>query len=49
MIDDVIHSCPNYLSQKICKNFLQQYGMQLSYSQPWNFKEKAKEKIHNVP
>ncbi|KAL6338006.1 hypothetical protein AAG906_007819 [Vitis piasezkii] len=31
MIDDVIHSNPNYLSRQICKDFHRQYRMQLNY------------------
>ena len=49
MIDDVIHSNPNYLPHQICKDFHRQYRMQLNYFQPWNLKEKAKERIHGVP
>ena len=49
MINDVIRSSPDYLPQQICKDFHQPYGMQLSYCQSWNLKEKTKERIHSVP
>ena len=49
MIDDVILSNPDYLPCQICKDFHQQYEMQLNYYQAWNLKEKAKERIHGVP
>ena len=49
MIDDVIHSNPDYLPRQICKDFHRQYEMQLNYCQAWNLKENAKEQIHGVP
>ena len=49
MIDDVIRSTPNYQPCQICKDFVKQHGLRLSYSQAWHLKEKAKEQIYGIP
>nr|CAN70985.1 hypothetical protein VITISV_040673 [Vitis vinifera] len=49
MIDDVISCTPNYLSSQICKDFIRQHGMQLTYLQAWQMKEKEKERIYGQP
>ncbi|KAL6323882.1 hypothetical protein AAG906_005879 [Vitis piasezkii] len=46
VIDDVIRSTPNYQPSQICKDFVRQHGMQLTYLQAWQMKEKAKECIY---
>ena len=47
MIDEVIHSTPDYQPRNICE--VRQQGMRLSYSQEWHLKEKAKERIYGIP
>eukprot|EP00261_Vitis_vinifera_P038379 XP_019079622.1 PREDICTED: uncharacterized protein LOC109121562 [Vitis vinifera] len=49
LIDDVIRSTPNYQPCQICKDFQRQHGMQLTYLQAWNIKEKANERIYGEP
>ena len=49
VIDDVIRSTPNYQPSQICKDFVRQHGMQLTYLQAWQMKEKAKECIYGQP
>ncbi|XP_010659540.3 uncharacterized protein LOC104881341 [Vitis vinifera] len=49
LIDDVIRSTPNYQPRQICKDFQRQHGMQLTYLQAWNIKEKANERIYGEP
>lgn len=49
IIDKVIRSTPNYQPRQICKDFLRQHGVKLSYNQAWQLKEKAKERIHGHP
>ena len=49
VIDDVISCTPNYLSSQICKDFIRQHGMQLTYLQAWQMKEKEKERIYGQP
>ena len=49
VIDDVIRSTPNYQPSQICKDFVRQHGMQLTYLQAWKMKEKAKEHIYGQP
>nr|CAN82614.1 hypothetical protein VITISV_036126 [Vitis vinifera] len=54
LIDDVIWSTPDYQPRQICKDFQGQHGMQLTYLQAWNIKEKANEHrhptlLHSVP
>ena len=46
VIDDVIRSTLNYQPSQICKDFVRQHGMQLTYLQAWQMKEKAKEHIY---
>ena len=46
VIDDVIRSTPNYQPSQICKDFIRQHGMQLTYLQAWKMKEKAKKCIY---
>ena len=33
MVDDVIRGSPDYLPRQLCKDFVQQYGITLTYSQ----------------
>ncbi|XP_010665184.1 uncharacterized protein LOC104882695 [Vitis vinifera] len=49
LIDDVIRSTPDYQPRQICKDFQRQHGMQLTYLQLWNIKEKANERIYREP
>ncbi|RVW21733.1 hypothetical protein CK203_108210 [Vitis vinifera] len=49
LIDDVIQSTPDYQPHQICKDFQRQHGMQLTYLQAWNIKEKANECIYGEP
>ena len=49
LIDDVIRSTPDYQPRQICKDFQRQHGMQLTYLQAWNIKEKANERIYGEP
>ena len=46
VIDDVIRSTPEYQPRQICKDFVRQHGLRLTYNQAWNLKEKDKEKEH---
>ena len=49
VIDDVIRSTPEYQPRKMCKDFVRQYGNQLTYLQASKLKEKAKERIYGQP
>ncbi|KAL6332956.1 hypothetical protein AAG906_019967 [Vitis piasezkii] len=49
LIDDVIQSTPDYQPRQICKDFQRQHGMQLTYLQAWNIKEKENERIYGEP
>ncbi|RVW89140.1 hypothetical protein CK203_040273 [Vitis vinifera] len=49
VIDDVIRSTPEYQPRQICKDFVRQHGIQLTYLQAWKMKEKAKERIYGQP
>ncbi|RVX18277.1 hypothetical protein CK203_006644 [Vitis vinifera] len=49
VIDDVIRSTPEYQPRQICKDFVRQHGIQLTYLQAWQMKEKAKERIYGQP
>ncbi|RVX19034.1 hypothetical protein CK203_007171 [Vitis vinifera] len=49
VIDDVIRSTPKYQPRQICKDFVRQHGIQLTYLQAWQMKEKAKERIYGQP
>ena len=49
VINEVIRSTPDYQPRQICKDFVRQHGMKLSYSQAWPLKEKAKERIYSIP
>ena len=49
VIDDVIQSTPKYQPQQICKDFVGQHGIQMTYLQAWKMKEKAKECIYRLP
>ena len=42
MVDDVIRGSLDYLPRQLCKDFVRQYGITLTYSQAWNMKEKSK-------
>ena len=42
VIDNVIRSTPEYQPRKICKDFVRQHEMCLTYSQAWQMKEKEK-------
>ena len=48
VIDDVIRSIPEYQPRRICKDFVRQHGLQLTYNQAWHLKEKAKEHIYGI-
>ena len=49
VIDDVIRSTPEYQPRQICKDFVRQHDIQLTYLQTWQIKEKAKERIYGQP
>ena len=49
MIGDVIRSTPDYQPRQICKDFVRQHGLRLSYNQAWHLKEKVKELIYGIP
>ncbi|XP_059597199.1 uncharacterized protein LOC132254763 [Vitis vinifera] len=49
LIDDVIRSTPEYQPRQICKDFVRQHDIQLTYLQTWQIKEKAKERIYGQP
>ncbi|KAL6323843.1 hypothetical protein AAG906_005838 [Vitis piasezkii] len=49
VIDDVIWSTLEYQPRQICKDFMRQHGIQLTYLQAWQMKEKAKERIYGLP
>ena len=49
IIDDVILSTPEYTPRQICKDFVQEHGVRLSYTRARKIKEKAKERIHSQP
>ena len=49
VIDDVIRCTPEYMPQKICKDFVREHGMRLTYVQAWHIKKKAKERIYGQP
>ena len=48
VIDNVIRSTLEYQPRQICKDFVRQHGMRLTYSQAWKMKEKAKERIYGL-
>ena len=48
-MDDVIRGSPDYLPRRLCKDFVRQYRITLTYSQVWNMKERSKERIHGIP
>ena len=41
LIDDVIRLTPEYQPHQICKDFVKQHGLRLTYNQAWHLKEKA--------
>ena len=47
VIDDVIRCTPKYMPRQICKDFVLEHGMCLTYVQAWHIKEKAKERIYS--
>ena len=49
VIDEVIRSTPECQPRQICKDFVREYGMRLTYCQAWKIKEKAKETIYGQP
>ena len=49
VIDDVIWSTPEYQPRQICKDFIRQHGIQLTYLQALQMKKKAKECIYGQP
>ena len=49
IIDNVIRSNPDYHPRQICEDFIKQHGMQLSYCQAWQLKQKAMERIYGLP
>ena len=46
MVIDEGRSTPEYQSQQICKGFIREHGMRLSYCQAWKMKEKDKDRIY---
>ena len=44
VIDDVIRCITKYMPRQICKDFVREHGMCLTYVQAWHIKEKAKER-----
>ena len=49
IVDDVIRCTPEYMPQQICKDFVQEHEMCLTYVQAWHIKEKTKKKIYGEP
>ena len=49
VIDDVILLTPEYQLQQICKDFILEHGMRLSYCHACQIKEKAKKIIYGLP
>ncbi|RVW92859.1 hypothetical protein CK203_040504 [Vitis vinifera] len=49
VIDDVVRSTPEYQPRQICKDFVRQHGIQLTYLQAWKIKENVKERIYGLP
>ncbi|KAL6347439.1 hypothetical protein AAG906_025154 [Vitis piasezkii] len=49
VVEDVFRTTPDYLPRQICKDFERDHGVQLTYNQVWNLKEKAKERIYGAP
>ena len=49
VIDDVIQFTPEYIPRKICKDFIWEHGMRLTYLQAWHIKEKVKEIMYGQP
>ena len=49
VIDDVIRCTPEYMPRQICKDFVREHGMCLTYVQAWHIKKKAKEIIYGQP
>ena len=49
VIDDAIRCTPENMSRQICKDFVQEHGMHLTYVQAWHIKENAKEIIYGQP
>ena len=49
VIDEVIRSTPKYQPRQICKDFVREHGMRLTYYQAWKIKEKTKERIYGKP
>ena len=49
VIGEVIRSTPEYQPQQICKDFVGEHGMRLTYYQAWQIKDKAKERIYGQP
>ena len=37
------------MPRQICKDFVREHGMHLTYVQAWHIKEKAKERIYDQP
>ena len=48
VIDDVIRLTSEYQLHQICKDFVKQHGLRLTYNQAWHLKEKAKEQIYGI-
>ena len=49
VIGEVIQSTLEYQLRKICKDFIKEHGIRLTYYQAWQIKEKAKERIYGQP
>ena len=49
VMDDVVRSTPEYQPRQICKDFVRQHGIQLTYLQAWKIKENVKERIYGLP
>ena len=43
IVEDVFRTTPDYLPHQICKDFSHDHGVEITYSQAWHIKEKAKE------
>ena len=49
VIDEVIRSTLKYQPRQICKDFIRENGMRLTYCQAWKMMEKAKDRIYGQP
>ena len=49
IVENVFRITPGLSSRQICKDFSHDHGGELTYSQAWHIKEKAKERLYGAP